>query len=379
VLGKPSPPELLRLKSIFYADRWTLRHIILVLTALVCLSVIATIPRASSAVQGQLVLAAPSNGWDDDSVWRPSVVKVASGFMMWYSGESNSVGSIGLATSTDGLAWTPYAQNPVMTPGASDQWDRDSTIEEWVIYDGGQYKMWYSGQTWTQTNQLNTYQIGYATSLDGIHWTKYSGNPVFTPGPTGSWDDLWVYRPIVVATGSSYLMFYVGSSRNGGGRGLATSSDGIHWTRIGLINLPTSTWDAYRQRVTGVIKGDGGFLMAFDGWTGTDADPTDIGFATSTDGTNWTPYPENPVVTARSSTWDSGGISYPIVVAANDKYYVYFSAYPANNLNRNIGVAVLPASQYPIPEYASVQFVIAGAILTTAGYLALLKRQRGEL
>lgn len=130
--------------------------------------------------------------------------------------------------------------------------------------------------------------------------------------------------------------------------------------------------------VTGAMKGDGGFLMAYDGWTGTDADPTDIGFATSTDGTNWTPYPDNPVVTARSSTWDSGGTSYPIVVPANDKYYVYFSVYPANSLNRNIGVAVLPASQYPIPEYPSAQFVIVGAILVTAGYLAFLKRPRHE-
>jgi predicted GH43/DUF377 family glycosyl hydrolase len=299
--------------------------------------------------------------------------------MMWYSGESNSVGNIGLATSIDGFVWTHYSQSPVLTPGASGEWDRDSVDEAWVIYDGNQYKMWYSGQTWTPTNQLNTYQIGYAASPDGIHWTKYSGNPVFTPGPRGSWDDLWVYRPTIVMTGSSYLMFYVGTSQNGGGRGIATSPDGIHWTRTGIINLSTSTWDAYRQRVTGVLKGEGGFLMAFDGWTGTDADPTEIGFATSTDGSNWIPYPDNPVVKARSSTWDSGGISYPMVVPANDKYYVYFSAYPANSLNKDIGVAVLPASQYPIPEYASVQFIIVGAVLVTAGYLALLKRLKHEL
>jgi len=352
-----------------------LRYLILVLAVLVCFSMTTAIPLASSAVHGQLVLAPSSSGWDSDSIWRPSVVKIGSRFMMWYSGESNSIGNIGLATSTDGLAWTPYPQNPVLTPRASGEWDGNSVIEAWVIYDQGQYKMWYGGQTWTPTNQLNSFQIGYATSLDGIHWTKYSGNPVFTPGPAGSWDSMWVYRPIVIVTGSSYLMFYQGSSQSGGGRGIATSSDGIHWSRIGVINLPTSTWDSYRQRVTGVMEGAGGFLMAFDGWTGTDADPTDIGLASSTDGTNWTPYPDNPVITARSSTWDGGGIGYPMVVLVNNQYYVYFSAYPANSLNKNIGVAVLPASQYPIPEYTSMQFMLVGAVLATAGCLAFLNRE----
>jgi predicted GH43/DUF377 family glycosyl hydrolase len=359
-----------------YADRMTLRYPTLILVSvLVCLSTTTAIPRASSVVQGQLVLGTSYTGWDSTSVWRPCVVKQGSAFLMWYSGTNDSyIVNIGLATSPDGTSWTRYAENPVLTPGAPGEWDQNSVHDAWVIYDKGKYKMWYSGQIW-QSNQLATNQIGYATSLDGIHWTKYGGNPVLSPGPAGSFDDLYVDRPIVVVTGSSYLMFYVGTPKTGnGGRGIATSPDGIRWTRTGQINLPTTAWDIDRQRVTDVIEGQGGFLMAYDGWTGTDMDPTQVGFATSTDGINWTPYPDNPVITGRSSTWDAGGISYPIIVPVNDKYYVYFSAYPANSPTRNIGLAIVPASQYPIPEYASVQFIVFGAVLATAACLALLKR-----
>lgn len=38
------------------------------------------------------------------------------------------------------------------------------------VYQFEQYNMWY----WNDNAS-----IGYATSPDGVNWTKYSGNPVF--------------------------------------------------------------------------------------------------------------------------------------------------------------------------------------------------------
>ena len=47
-----------------------------------------------------------------------------------------------------------------------------------VVWDGDshQYRMWYSGG---EQNEPNA--IGYATSPDGLTWTKHADNPIFPP------------------------------------------------------------------------------------------------------------------------------------------------------------------------------------------------------
>jgi predicted GH43/DUF377 family glycosyl hydrolase len=235
--------------------------------------------------------------------------------------------------------------------------------EVWVIYDGGLFKMWYSGETLTSTNlsiaQIATYQIGYATSADGIHWTKYSGNPVLTTGPKGSWDDKWVWRPIVLSTSASWLMYYSGESRSGAtGVGTARSTDGVHWTKTSaIITVPKSTWDSSQLRPSGsgasdVVKVNGGYLMSYSGWAGADS-PWQIGFATSTDGMSWAPHADNPVIGPGTTASDNGGVMYPMIVPVGNNYYVYYATYAMGQLNRAIGLAILPQSRYPVPESPS--------------------------
>ena len=68
-------------------------------------------------------------------------------------------------------------------------------------------------------------QVGYATSTDGISWTKHASNPVFNDptwatGATENWG--------VMKVGSEYLMWYT----NFGMRqsGIAVSTDLVNWT-----------------------------------------------------------------------------------------------------------------------------------------------------
>ena len=267
-----------------------------------------------ASVQGQLLLAA-TDSWELGlPLWRPCVVNAGSRYMMWYSAEAEDhlTDRIGLATSPDGVAWTKYPQNPIMS-GTTGQWDGGSVNDEWVLYESGQYKMWYGGQTIVGGN-VTAYQIGYATSPDGIHWTKYAGNPVLTQGPSGTWDDRYVHIPTVIRNGSSYVMYYSGTSTKTSihevSLGMATSPDGVHWTRSGPLALAKSGsgWDTY-QRVSDVVRVSGGYLMAYGGAPTLFPGPSPkvkIGFASSSDGTNWTPYPDNPVIVGGSGTWDAG-------------------------------------------------------------------------
>jgi uncharacterized repeat protein (TIGR01451 family) len=82
------------------------------------------------------------------------------------------------------------------------------------------YRMIYTG------SGVGGLQVGYATSSDGISWTKYAGNPVFNDptwanGNTENWG--------VIKVGSDYLMWYsdLSAPRESG---IAVSTDLINWT-----------------------------------------------------------------------------------------------------------------------------------------------------
>ena len=78
-----------------------------------------------------------------------------------------------------------YEGNPVLDHGADDAWDEDVETPR-VIYQDGLFHMLYEG--FKGVDQA----IGYATSEDGLKWTRYEGNPVFVPDPS-------LFRHVVIA------------------------------------------------------------------------------------------------------------------------------------------------------------------------------------
>ena len=75
--------------------------------------------------------------------------------------------------------------------------------------------------------------IGYATSPDGVRWTKNEANPVFVPDPKSAWDNHKVTGCQVEKRNGWYLMFYIGfRDDNHAQIGMARSQDGITgWQR----------------------------------------------------------------------------------------------------------------------------------------------------
>ena len=186
-----------------------------------------------------MLQAGAAGSWEANSVGSPSVIKDGSTYKMWYTGLDAAAlyGRIGYATSPDGITWTKYAGNPVLDVGAPGSWDTNYRGRPTVVKVGGLYHMWFNGYA--------NSSIGYATSPDGVTWTEYAGNPVIAGG-SGGWDN-FVYRPCVLYDGAQYHMWYSGenSAHTLSQVGYATSSDGMHWTRKGLV-LPqgaTGEWD----------------------------------------------------------------------------------------------------------------------------------------
>ncbi len=146
----------------------------------------------------------PTGSWDESAVIDPSVIKEPDGtYKMWYLGW-NAAGThaIGLATSSDGVSWTKYSGNPIMPSGGVGDWD-EYLWEARVTRDGDVYKMWYQGATAYNA----PFKTGYATSSDGINWTKYSGNPVLS-GEAGEWDEDYVGFRNVIKRDGVYHAWY---------------------------------------------------------------------------------------------------------------------------------------------------------------------------
>ena len=219
----------------------------------------------------------PSGAWDDSEVANPSVLVGQANYKMWYAGHDGSTKRIGHATSPDGIVWIKHPCNPVLNLGAGGTWDDGVVADPSVLFDGTEYKMWYRGGDGLHL------RIGLATSPDGITWTKYPGNPVLDLGLAGSWDDYHVKYPSVLFDGIEYKMFNEGFDGSAYKIGLATSQDGVVWTKHPdnpVLDLgPPGEWDD--------DEGIGVPSVLFDGteykmwYNGSDGSNWRIGYAIS--------------------------------------------------------------------------------------------------
>jgi L-ascorbate metabolism protein UlaG (beta-lactamase superfamily) len=218
----------------------------------------------------------------------------------------------------------PYAGNPVLARGAEGEWDSGFAYAGQVVYADGQFHMFYMGGE----GQLGTRAaaVGYATSLDGLTWTKYARNPVplvteeewmlylnpllkpgMLPGqtvlratasdPTGpwtvdetpvltigsgrDWDTQGILPFSVVRTADEYVLYYNGfGALPGTGIGMATSPDGLTWAKYddpattdGVFShsdpvfgaADNGHWDGFAVRFPSVLRTEQGWLMFYSG------------------------------------------------------------------------------------------------------------------
>ncbi len=295
--------------------------------------------------QGTAVISRGGAGaWDSTAAGEPSVIKDGSTYKMWYSGQdAGGIFRIGYATSSNGASWNKHSGNPVLAPGATGSWDAAGIASPTVIKDGGTYKMWYMGE-----NAAGKPQIGYATSTDGITWQKHGSNPVVQLG-TGFEAD-GVGSPSVILDGATFKMWYTAKQGEGIlgmlTIGYATSSDGVSWSKNTAPVLQkgsSSSWEGKGVGVASVIKDGALYKMWYTGYVDSAGVTTSkIGFASSSDGISWTKSGSPAVNTGDVSSWEGRGVGGMSVMNDAGSYKMWYSGLDSN-LAASTGLATIPS------------------------------------
>jgi beta-1,4-mannooligosaccharide phosphorylase/Secretion system C-terminal sorting domain len=246
---------------------------------------------------------------------------------MWFTSCAYGYGTsfcVSEAVSTDLVRWFTYFRNPLLRPGTAGSFDERGVRVMTVLRDSTGYKMYYMGLTNT-----DHHAIGLATSSNGTTWTKYPGNPVLDSGPPGTWDSVKVSTASVYFDGSNYVMWYTGRSGNNGSIGLATSSDGVHWTKYPgnpiLVAGAPGSWEQGSAEGAKVLRVGNLFHMFYGGHDPA-LDAFHIGYAYSPDGVTWTKYAGNPVLSRGSGTeWDGQSLGLMGAIFKDDKFHLWFS------------------------------------------------------
>gem|GEM_PF-1313359 len=234
-----------------------------------------------------------------------------------------------------------------------------------VIKDGSTYKMWYYANNYGVPTGTYGDMIGYATSADGINWTKVDG-----PGPGYAviWADVagrfdsgyitntdYIYPGSVIKDGSTYKMWYCGYSPATPAKyriGYATSSDGINWakydgpeTLYSVLDTTAGRFDSGDVLYPWVIKDGSTYKMWY---TAGDGSRDCIGYATSPDGINWTrvdgPGYKGSVIDGIQGTCDYSTVSQPCVIKDGETYKMWYTAYGGrrSSVNYNVAYATSP-------------------------------------
>lgn len=298
--------------------------------------------------------AGPNGFWDLPDITHASIIKDNGSYKMWYVGAWGQ--KIGYASSPNGIdTWTKNSQ-PVLVHDPNEQstnlWELEIQSPT-VIYtpDNGLYNMWYVSKSDFYL-PADRYRLRYATSTDGINWTKRDGWVLV--GTPGTWDEDGIMDPYIIYKDGIYHLWYASFSLTDFkiNIGYATSMDGISWTKQNNGNpvvTYTEPWEMYKVRSPVVLFENNQYKMWYSG--GVDSDGIYILYAYSSDGIHWTkPADENPVLSQGASwTFDHWNIVPNAILNDNNVYKLW---YVGNDNWWSIGLASDPPIT-PTPTLSS--------------------------
>jgi sucrose-6-phosphate hydrolase SacC (GH32 family) len=241
------------------------------------------------------------------------------------------------------------ADQPILSLGDLGSFDEFGTYPVSVIRDGQELRAYYAGWTRCESVPFNV-AIGVAISHDeGATFEKKGAGPVLSYSP----DEPFVLSgPKVRRFNGQWQLFYIAGRKwkMVDGRAepvykirMATSLDGIHWTKLNRDLIPSRIEEDEAQASPDVFYANGKYHMFFcyrfsshyrgkqNGYR--------IGYASSVNLTDWTRDDSKVGIDVSEQGWDAEMISYPHVFELDGKTYM---AYLGDQVGRyGFGLAVL--------------------------------------
>lgn len=206
--------------------------------------------------------------------------------------------------------FTPYSANPVFAGTGTNTWDNHIRERGYILHEGSTYHLWYTGYK-TKPNDETKY-LGYATSPDGLTWTRYPENPIHTK--------IWVEDMCVIKVGGTYYM--VAESRDDIAH-LLTSPDRIHWQDQGAIDIRYTDGKPLSKGPYGTptIWKEGKTWYLFY-----ERNDEAVWLATSRDLKTWTNIQDQPVLDKGPDNYDGHAVAMNQIIRYKGRYYAYYHA-----------------------------------------------------
>lgn len=207
------------------------------------------------------------------------------------------------------VKWKPVAGNPVFTGEGPGHWDVKIRERGWILKEGDLFRLWYTGYDGTHDGIK---LLGLATSPDGLKWTRWPSNPLVK--------DRWVEDVNVVVHNDRYYMFAEGKDDNHSE--LLTSNDGIEWKWIGPLDVyATDRTPAKRPCGTPTVWIENNVWYLFY-----EVGDTGVWLATTTDPLKqmWINVQDTPVLPLGPGEYDKEMIAVDQVIRHRGAYYAIY-------------------------------------------------------
>ncbi len=341
-----------------------LLYLSVMMLVMFCASGIVFAQTELTPYQGNPVLGFGSPGsWDAGWVAFGRTLLHNGTYYTFYAGSPDLMTTpeaIGYATSSDGISFTKYANNPVIS-GDSTGFDAYFVSEPVPLFENNTWVLYYNARPAPPGEPGPA--IGRATAPDPSGpWTR-GENPVLEKGNAGEWDAEFVMPNSVIHTDTGYIMYYsasIGPPSQGAPAmvGMATSEDGITWTKYNdpattdppyadsdpVLTLgATGSWDAGFAWECTVWQSSNGWEMYYSG-TPSDFSTEQIGYATSTDGIHWDKYENNPIL-GPDESWNGLWVLASSTILIDSTYYLYYTGFDGFT-SAQIGLATTPLTGF---------------------------------
>lgn len=235
--------------------------------------------------------------------------------------------SIARCVSDDGVHWS--APELCIVPRETPRQWENSLNRPSVVKVGSIYHMWYTGQYHTGRRNEGTSDIFHAVSEDGVHFVRTGDQPVLRAELP--WEERNVMCPSVIwnEEQQKFCMWYSGGEQyEPNAIGYAESRDGLSWEKSPLNPVfcadPQNEWEQHKTTACHVFFHDDWYWMFYIGFE--NEDYAQIGIARSRDGvTGWQRSQHNPIIAPDGDAWDGDACYKPVVMRVKDKWMLWYN------------------------------------------------------